>query len=174
MDNFKTKMLSFLGTLVSIISIISVITFVLAGVITIFYTEVNTLFATMGWSQERMAWLTVSAGSLGTLGLVSTRLSGTLRSAIALAKVDNNAQIAVSTRLNDTKFATQQKINEQLRSQMQLNNDVNMKEMIATRLSIERQNEFNDLQAEKYVQAPDYLVNPDLKARYKAYLKKKE
>lgn len=173
MENFKLKMLSFLGWSLNLLLIISVIAFILSGVITIFYSEINALFETMGWTQERFAWLTVSAGSLGTLGLVSTRLSGTLKSAVILAKQDNTNQLNVNQRLNDSQFETQQRINEQLREQMQLNNDANMAEMKATREAIELQNQFNALQAQKYVDAPDSLVNKELKGQYKDFLNKK-
>lgn len=170
MDNFKTKMISFMMTMVNILLVVSVITFVAAGVITIFYTEFNDLMANMGWTQERFAWMTVSAGSLGSLGLVSTRLTGTLRSALALAKQDNTNQIATANKLNTSKFETQQVINAQLRNQMQISNDANMKEMRAMRTAVEKQNKFNDLQAEKYVNAPDALVDPALKAKYVKFL----
>lgn len=173
MENIKIKMLSFIQASVNVLLVVSVLTFVLSGVITIFYTEINTIFETLGWSQERFAWLTVSVGSLGSLGLISTRLTGTLKSALVLAKQDNNIQLSTNQRLNDTKFETQQKINEQLREQMQLNNDQNISEMKATREAIELQNEFNRLQAQKYVEAPDNLVDPELKDKYKKYLAKK-
>lgn len=173
MENFKTKMLGFMLTMVNVLLVVSVIAFVLSGAITIFYTEFNTLMADMGWTQERFAWMTVSTGALGSLGLVSTRLTGTLRSALLLAKTDNNNQIAAVEKVNISKFETQQKINEQLRNQMQLNNDANMKEMRAMRSSIDKQNAFNDLQAQKYVNAPDALVDPTLKAEYQKFLNDK-
>ncbi len=172
MENIKIKMLEFLSVMINVMLIISVITFVLAGAITAFYTEFNEIITTMGWSQERFAWMTVSAGSLGTLGLVSTRLTGTLRSAIILAKQDNNIQITANQKLNESKFETQQRINEQLRTQMQLNNDANMNEMIAMREQLKLQNKFNELQAKKYVEAPDSLVDPKLKEEYKEFLDK--
>jgi len=174
MENIKIKMLGFLSWMINILLVISVIAFVLSGVITVFYTEINSLFLEMGWSQERFAWMTVSAGSLGTLGLVSTRLTGTLRSAILLAKQDNTNQITTTQRLNDSKFETQQKINEQLRQQMQINNDANMAEMKAMREQMAKQNKFNELQAKKYVSAPDTLVDPKLKEEYQEFINKKK
>ena len=173
MENFKTKMIGFFVTLVNVMMIISVIAFVLSGAITIFYTEFNEFMLEMGWPQERFAWMTVSTGALGSLGLVSTRLMGTLKSALVLAKEENNKQISLNQKLNDSQFANQQKINEQLREQMQINNDANMKEMHEMRQGIEKQNMFNDLQAEKYVNAPDSLVDPELKDKYKEYLERK-
>lgn len=173
MENFKTKMQQFMITMLNILLVISVIAFLLSGAITIFYTEFNSLIETMGWTQERFAWMTVSAGTLGSLGLVSTRLTGTLKSALILSKQENANQIATNDKLNATKFETQQRINEQLRASMQLNNDANMKEMKAMRESIEKQNRFNELQAKKYVDAPDALVDPKLKEEYKDFLNDK-
>jgi hypothetical protein len=114
--------------------------------------------------------MTVSAGTLGSLGLVSTRLTGTLKSALILSRQDNLNQIATNDKLNATKFENQQRINEQLREAMQLNNDANMKEMRAQTVAIEKQNSFNLLQAEKYVNAPDSLVDPELKEKYQKYI----
>lgn len=173
MENFKTKMIGFMLTMVNVLLIVSVLAFVISGVITVFYTEFNSLMADMGWSQERFAWMTVSTGALGSLGLVSTRLTGTLRSALILAKTDNANQIQAVEKLNISKFENQQRINEQLRNQMQLNNDANMKEMRAMRESIEKQNRFNELQAKKYVDAPDALVDPKLKEEYRDFLNDK-
>ena len=170
MENFKTKMIGFMLTMVNILLVVSVIAFVLSGVITVFYTEFNGLMADMGWSQERFAWMTVSTGALGSLGLVSTRLTGTLRSALILTKAENSNALAATEKLNVSKFANQQKINEQLRNQMQLNNDANMKEMKAMRSAVEKQNMFNELQAKKYTKAPDTLVDPELKAEYEKFL----
>lgn len=174
MDNFKSKMIELMLGVVNILLVISVIAFVLSGAITIFYTEFNDLMVSMGWPQERFAWMTVSTGALGTLGLVSTRLTGTLKSGLILAKQDNTNQLNANQKLNDENFANQQKINEQLRNQMQLNNDANMKEMIAMRKALEAQNKFNDIQAEKYINAPDTLVDKDLKDKYKDYLDNKD
>jgi len=172
MENFKTKMLEFLSGMINVLLVISVITFVLAGAITAFYTEFSEIITTIGWSQERFAWMTVSAGSLGTLGLVSTRLTGTLRSALLLAKQDNNTQLAANQRINEIKFETQQRINEQLRTSMQLNNDANMAEMRAIKSELAKQNKFNELQAKKYTEAPDSLVSTELKSEYKEFISK--
>jgi len=173
MENIKTKMLGFLAGVLNVVLIISTIAFVLSGAITIFYDEINDLFLTMGWSQERFAWMTVTAGSFGTLGLLSTRLTGTLRSAIVLAKQDNTDMITTNQRLNETKFETQLRINEQLRSQMQLSNDANLTEMRLMREQITKQNRFNELQAKKYVEAPDSLIDSKLKDEYKEFLNSK-
>lgn len=172
MENIKIKLLGFLSVMINVLLIVSVITFVLSGVITAFYAEFEEAITAMGWSQERFAWLTVSAGSLGTLGLLSTRLTGTLRSAIILAKQDNNSMIATNQRLNETKFETQQRINEQLRSQMQLSNDANMDELRSIRKELATQNKFNELQAKKYTEAPDSLVDPKLKDEYRDFINK--
>lgn len=174
MENFKTKMQAFLLGAVNVLLVISALAFVLSGAITIFYTEFNSLIETMGWTQERFAWMTVSAGTLGSLGLISTRLMGTVKSALILSKQENANQIATNDRLNTLKFENQQKINDQLRTSMQINNDANLKEMRAMRESINKQNKFNELQAKKYVQAPDSLVDPELKAEYEKFLDSKK
>mgnify|MGYP003861228309 CR=1 FL=1 len=102
MENFKTKMIGFMISMVNVLLVVSVIAFVMSGVITIFYTEFNTLMAEMGWSQERFGWLTVSTGALGSLGLVSTRLTGTLKSALVLAKTENMNQMPTMFSANNT------------------------------------------------------------------------
>ena len=94
MENFKIKMLQFMKSILTFLTIISIIAFVLSSAMTIFYTEINGLFQTMGWSQERFAWMTVGVGSLGTVGMVTTRFAGTIKSGLLLSKSENERLVA--------------------------------------------------------------------------------
>ena len=172
MNNIKEKFLRFLQSVINILIIVSSITFILSGVMTAFYTELNTFFSTLGWTQERFAWMTVSSGSLGTIALISTRLSGTLKQAIVLTRQQNAYDLKLSQKMYDEKFETQRKINEKLRNQMQLYNDVNIKEMKKMKEVIDEFNEFNKIQAEKYIKAPDTLIDLEMKEKYKDFLNK--
>ena len=72
--------------MVDFLSIIALILTVLSGSMALFYDELSVLFETLQWPQERLVWLTLSLGGLGSAGVILTRVSSGLKAALLVAK----------------------------------------------------------------------------------------
>lgn len=178
MEKFKAVFLNIIKKILDFVSIVLIILTVLGGVMSIFYAEISTIFTTIGIPQERLAWMTVTAGSIGTVGVILTRVSGGLKQAVILAQTtqlnnQRNFEKEVNVRLDTIKRESEAQVrnieNQALTDVKALTNEI-----LLVKQELQRANEFNNLQAKKYLSAPDRIIDSELKEQYNKFIQHKE
>jgi len=178
MENFKTIFLNVFKKIVDFLAIIALILTVLAGSLAIFYDELTVIFETIGISQGSLGWMTVALGSFGTAGVILTRVSSGLKSAMLLAKTDQERRNASFERDMQTKIAGSEAYYEAKIARIEKAASEDRVMFLNKLESYEnyqkKQDLFNQAQAEKYLKAPDRLVDEDTKKKYEDFLKNKK
>lgn len=177
MENFKSTLLNTFKKMVDFLSIIALILTVLSGSMALFYDELSVLFETLHWPQERLVWLTLSLGGLGSAGVILTRVSSGLKAALLVAKSNQettqlNFQKEMKHRLDLQEEVYEKKL-DLLRHEAVQERETLSKQFEDYTRELKKQNEFNQIQAEKYSKAPDRLIDKETKDKYKQYSKKK-
>lgn len=178
MENFKTVFLTVMKKIVDFVSIVALILTVLSGALVIFYNEILNIFNLFGWPQERLAWLTITLGSLGTAGVILGRVSGGLKQAVIVAKTNQEIsqksfEKELSLKVDNIQRLYDKKIADiEAKSVDKL--EIVSKELKSVKAQLIKSNKFNELQARKYLAASDRLVDKELKDGYQTFLEKHE
>lgn len=174
MEKFKTVFLSVLKKIVDFISIIALILTVLSGAVSIFYNELNQLFSIIGIPQERLVWLTITLGGLGTSGVILTRVSGGLKQAVLIAKSTQEVSQKSFEKEMTAKLSLMEKFYESKINSIESSALAEIKELTKENLDIKNElrkiNTFNFIQAKKYLEAPDRVIDKELKEKYHEFI----
>ena len=158
----KEKFLKFIKGLVTGLSIIGFVLSATAGIMTAFYAELSEVFMTFGWPQERLVWLTVALTALSSGGLIVTRALSFINTAIATTQLQANKLVNDLSVNVDQRFAKNEKEIKDILAERKKTNEL-----------LQSINKFNEIQAQKGLEAPDRLVSTKLKNEYAEFLKKK-
>ena len=174
MEKFKTVFLNTMKKIIDFLSIIALILTVLSGAVAIFYNELSTLFNMFGWPQERLIWLTLTLGGLGTVGITVTRVLSGLKQAVIIAKTNQEIsqksfEKEFNAKLDGIEKLYESKINE-IESKTLAEVKVLTTEIVSVKSELKKANQFNRLQAKKYLDAPDRIIDKELKAQYHDYI----
>lgn len=177
MKNFKSTLLSIIKKILDFISVVLILLTVIGGVMSIFYGELSTLFDMIGIPQERLVWLTVTLGSIGTVGVILTRVSGGLKQAIQLAQLNQQTEQRdyereLNERINAIKAESEAQI-KSIESKTLADVKALTSEITTVKQELRKANEFNSLQAKKYMAAPDRIIDADIKDEYRKFIEKK-
>lgn len=178
MEKLKTGFLNVLKKIANVVSITALILTVLSGVMVAFYDQISEAFITLGWSQERLTWMTLALGGLGTAGVITTHVSRGLKTAVLISRTESEkAQVAFEKEVR-VKIAGIEKAYDQRIALMEQDyqncSQLLEQEFAVYREEIEHQRIFDRAQAIKYVNAPDNLVNKEAKEAYREYLEATE
>lgn len=178
MENFKINMLRSFKKIVDFLSIIALVLTVLSGAMAIFYDELSVIFETLNLPQERLAWMAVSFAGLGTSGVVLTRVSTGLKATLNIAKSDQEYKLLQAEKQFQTKLDMQEQLYmsklESVRQEaINKQNETKQSVDLNTR-ELKRLNKFNELQAEKYLNSPDRVIDKETKQKYADFLKNKK
>ena len=178
MEKFKEVFLSTFKKMVDFLSILALILTVLSGSMALFYDELAVLFETLNWPQERLVWLTISLGGLGSAGVILTRVSSGLKAALLVAKSNQEIsqqsfQREMQARLDNQERLYEARI-ESIKQESMAETKLLKSQLEVYTKELKKQNQFNEIQAQKYASAPDRLVDPKLKEKYQDFLKNKK
>lgn len=178
MEKFKQVFLNTFKKTVDFLAIIALLLTVISGAMAVFYDELAVLFETLNWPQERLVWITISLGGLGSAGVVLTRVSSGLKAALIVAKSNQEQSQEKYEKETRARLDQQEKLFEaKLESirQEAVNKANETKNSVEENTKeLKKQNQFNEIQAQKYVSAPNRLIDPKLKEKYQEFLKNKK
>lgn len=177
-SSFKVTMLKAVKSTVTIISVIALILTVVGLVFSIFYDEISIIFKTLEWDQGKLIWITATLGSAGTLGVVVTKVTSGLKVALSLAKsetqqLQEDYEVELNARIRGIETENQLRI-KKLEEELETDRNEFSAAIKSYEKKLQRQENFNDIQARKYINAPERIVDTETKKAYQLYLDSKK